>query len=445
MTKPQHYIIQKLDQEKVYLTQEQASVSDSMRRAMSNALAQNNPVGTITGYYDDELSILTIGGFFLRNLGYEYDEFIKMSHASLSNIIISTPLYPFNHRTFREMTGFNELYMLTQDGSPALIRIYKQDAMDAEGTPIWVLSARVDVSGRNLSLINDFIQAGFWSIDYDNAGNVTDVTWSNEFRQMLGYHTTIDFPNELHEWYDRLHPDDYALIMPLFHEMSRDKYRNTYDIEYRLKLRNGKYEWFRTNVKVLRRLDGTVSHLVGVLINIEHEKQALEHETNEIIFKTLANTDALTGLYNSRFMLNMLNEYVEAEQLFAIIYLDLNWFKTVNDSYGHAVGDKLLQAVGKRLQNGVRTGDTVFRIGGDEFAVLVPGDINQELCDSLVARIKKIISRRFTIDSNEIEIGISCGYAIYPTEENNIDKVRVLADHRMYEDKLRNHPEGNYR
>lgn len=445
MSKPQSFVINPLEQESIYLTADNTSINSSIRQAMTNVLAQNNPVGTMTGYYDEKLTITAVGGFFLSNLGYSYADFIADTLCSLSNIIINTPLYPFNPQTFRYLDGANEFYMLSKDGSPTLVRIFKQDAVDENGTPVWVISARIDTSGRNLALVNEFVQSGFWTIDYDKMGNVTEVFWSNEFRQMLGYQTQLDFPNELHEWYDRLHPDDYAIIMPLFRQMSRDKYRNTYDIEYRLKLKSDHYEWFRTNVKVLRRIDGTVSHLVGVLVNIEHEKKAIEHETNEIIFKTLANTDALTGLYNSRFLLSTLNEYVESDQPFAIIYLDLNWFKVVNDKYGHAVGDKLLQAVGKRLQNCLRTCDTVFRIGGDEFALLVTGEINQELCASIIERIKNIIDRLYVIDGNEVSIDISCGCAMYPLEGRDIDKLRVLADHRMYEDKLLTHPEGNAR
>lgn len=445
MNKPQSYIINTLDQEKIYITTENASVSRSMREALTNVLSQNNPVGTLTGYYDEDMSIMAVGGFFLENLDYNYDEFIEATEGSLKKLVVNTPLYPFNEQEFRQMQGINELYMLSKDGSPSLLRIYKQDAVDDNGEPIWVMSARIDLSGRTLELLNEFIQAGYWTIDYDTKGDVTEVCWSNEFRKMLGYHTPVDFPNELHEWYDRLHPDDYAIIMPLFHQMSRDPYRNTYDIEYRLRLADGKYEWFRTNVKVLRRTDGTVSHLVGVLVNVEREKKALEHETNELIFKTLANTDSLTGLYNNRFMISLLNEYVEVGQKFGLIYLDLNFFKQVNDTYGHSVGDKLLQAVGKRLQNCVRASDTVLRIGGDEFAILVPGEVTVELCHSLITRIKEIVSRLFTIDGQEVSVDISCGYAIYPEEATDIDKLRVLADHRMYEDKEREHPEGNVR
>lgn len=441
MAQKEIYQTDNLDQEKIFLTQDIA-VSKSMRSAMTEVLTHNNPVGTIIGYYDDKLSILAVGSFFVANLGYTYDEFIAVTHSSFSNIVISTPLYPFTPDNFMHLQGFNELYMLTKDGSPVLVRMLKQDAVDENGRRVWVISARIDPSGRNLALINEFIQAGFWSIDYDREGNVTEVSWSNEFRHMLGYQDPVEFPNRLEEFTSRLHPDDYSLIMPEFYQMSRDKYRNNYDIEYRLQLKSGNYEWFRTNIKVLRRLDGTVSHLVGVLVNIENQKQALEHETNEILFKTLANTDALTGLYNDRFLRSMLAEYEEAEQSFAIFYLDLNLFKTVNDTYGHAIGDQLLHAVGQRLQNGMRTGDSVFRIGGDEFSILVPGNVNVELCDSITARIKKIISRPFSIENSDIEIAISCGYALYPLEGQSTDDVRILADHRMYKDKLAQFPEG---
>lgn len=150
----------------------------------------------------------------------------------------------------------------------------------------------------------------------------------------------------------------------------------------------------------------------------------------------LANTDALTGLYNERYLSERLKRNGKLRKKFAMFYLDLDRFKPVNDTYGHDMGDRLLKAVSRRLCKCIRKTDYAFRIGGDEFSLIIEeGNINDEFCEMMVRRIKRVIDRPFNIEGRLLSVDTSCGYAIYPEHSQKIDEIRIMADHRMYEDK----------
>lgn len=150
----------------------------------------------------------------------------------------------------------------------------------------------------------------------------------------------------------------------------------------------------------------------------------------------LANTDALTGLYNERYLSERLKRNGKLRKKFAMFYLDLDRFKPVNDTYGHDMGDRLLKAISRRLCKCIRKTDYAFRIGGDEFSLIIEeGNINDEFCEMMVRRIKRVIDRPFNIEGRLLSVDTSCGYAIYPEHSQKIDEIRIMADHRMYEDK----------
>ena len=153
----------------------------------------------------------------------------------------------------------------------------------------------------------------------------------------------------------------------------------------------------------------------------------------------LANTDALTGLYNERYLSERLKRNGKLRKKFAMFYLDLDRFKPVNDTYGHDMGDRLLKAVSRRLCKCIRKTDYAFRIGGDEFSLIIEeGNINDEFCEMMGRRIKRVIDRPFNIEGRLLSVDTSCGYAIYPEHSQKIDEIRIMADHRMYEDKTQN-------
>ena len=157
------------------------------------------------------------------------------------------------------------------------------------------------------------------------------------------------------------------------------------------------------------------------------------------ILQDLANTDGLTGLLNKRYFDAVTRALVHREQAFVLFYLDLDRFKPVNDTYGHEVGDKLLQEVAKRLQSCIRNQDYAFRMGGDEFALLTIGAMSPEEARRKVEFICKTVAAPYNAAGSLLTIGTSCGFALYPEEGTDTDKIIRLADQRMYKHKQKNH------
>lgn len=155
--------------------------------------------------------------------------------------------------------------------------------------------------------------------------------------------------------------------------------------------------------------------------------------------ENLANTDGLTGLFNERYFSSVLHRKEQKKLPFVLYYLDLDHFKPVNDTYGHYMGDKLLKAVAERLLKCIRSNDFAFRIGGDEFALIISAEMGDSLCMQTKMRIVQSLLLPYEIDGKTLHIGASCGYAVYPLETEDTGKIRILADQRMYAEKKENH------
>jgi diguanylate cyclase (GGDEF)-like protein len=152
--------------------------------------------------------------------------------------------------------------------------------------------------------------------------------------------------------------------------------------------------------------------------------------------RRMAQHDALTGLPNralfSDRVQNTLAYAKRHDTRFAIIFLDLDKFKPINDNYGHSVGDLLLQQLAKRLQDSIRASDTVGRIGGDEFVLLLGELGGPDAALALAEKIRQEVRRPYHIDSHELTISCSLGVAIYPDHGTDEVTLTKCADEAMY-------------
>lgn len=152
-----------------------------------------------------------------------------------------------------------------------------------------------------------------------------------------------------------------------------------------------------------------------------------------------ANHDALTGLANRNLLLDRLNHAITqtARQngRLAVLFMDLDDFKNINDSYGHDAGDGVLKSVAERLRACVRAGDTIARPGGDEFILVLENITGQEDVDRVINTIKTGFEQPFSVDTLSIQLGISIGGAIYPQHGTDIETLIGYADNIMYKDK----------
>ncbi len=702
-------MLSKMNKIELYVAGEDADINDSAKNAFEYVLAQNDPVGTIAGYYDEKLTIWTVSNYFLQILGYGFEEFMEAANGSMRNVICSDQINLASLEKIRNFQGERTMYLMDSKGFPILVRIVKTDSRDNEGEPVWVLSVRSDRAAQNLELVNELVENGLWSIDYDLEEKISKITKSETFCRMLGYQDKSEAPDTIEAMLDSVYPEDRPELMNFMRKIPYDTHNEKYEAEYRIRMADGSYQWFGTNCKAVRRMDGSLSQLVGVIVNVDKRRKASEQEAREdafhraftnlniceyyvdlqentfesmkvenplqkifsksrtwdeliqmfldnyvcpesketvaqiynreyimkelreitgelsqeckVIFdgkqrivrnvvmagdtdengdpkhamiflrdvtdsknaekerrkmlkqniamdqllqgvtriverfavcdldsglydyyemnndavyqpagdylkfihymsqkyvvitesinaqmeyllspehlrkvilseedqytfeycnfdkssykvmsvipvewkgsvlskvmlivqdigqkhelEKLANTDGLTGLYNERYLSTKLKQNGKFHKKFAMFYLDLDRFKPVNDTYGHDMGDKLLKAVSQRLRKCIRNTDYAFRIGGDEFSLIIEeGNINDEFCEMMVRRIKNAIDAPFVIEGNMLHVDTSCGYAIYPEHSPEIGDIRIMADHRMYRDKIQNRKKG---
>ncbi|MFB2735590.1 EAL domain-containing protein [Shewanella mangrovisoli] len=175
---------------------------------------------------------------------------------------------------------------------------------------------------------------------------------------------------------------------------------------------------------------GETSHFVAVFTDITERKKAEED------LRFLASFDTLTGLPNRTLFQDRLNHAISqahrSNNIVALLFLDLDRFKHINDSMGHHIGDLLLKAVAHRLQNAVREGDTVARLGGDEFTIILEGVAKTKAATLISEKVLKAFQAPFLLDDKSLTISTSIGISLYPNDAEDVDSLIKFADTAMY-------------
>jgi diguanylate cyclase (GGDEF)-like protein/PAS domain S-box-containing protein len=187
-------------------------------------------------------------------------------------------------------------------------------------------------------------------------------------------------------------------------------------------------EWLHINTVLDGR--GELTHYVGIFSDISNQRHIQRN------LHQLAYYDTLTGLPNRQLFCDRINQAVKCAHRngvdFALLFVDLDRFKDVNDSLGHAFGDKLLQVAASRLREVLRESDTVARIGGDEFTVLLAGGTTEQDVLSAAARVTGVFDSPLLVGDHEIFVTVSVGIARYPSDGADADTLMKNADAAMY-------------
>jgi len=193
--------------------------------------------------------------------------------------------------------------------------------------------------------------------------------------------------------------------------------------------------------KIPSRVSGSTTNYVSVFHDITNRKQQEDDLTRR------ANHDPLTGLPNRAVFEDRLEQVLtnnrRNQQKAGVLFLDLDKFKPVNDTYGHAVGDKLLIEISKRIQEIIRKEDTLARVGGDEFTIIFRSIAKAKDAGILAQKIIDVVSMPFEIDGNSVQVGVSIGIAIYPSNADTMEGLLLRADAAMYAAK--NDGRNNYK
>jgi diguanylate cyclase (GGDEF)-like protein/PAS domain S-box-containing protein len=233
------------------------------------------------------------------------------------------------------------------------------------------------------------------------------------------------------EAYDeRVHPDDRELYDAAVERLQQGE---PIEVEYRLTGADGEELWVLDRMRPERRAEDGTLLVSGVVADIS-ERKRVEAEARELLAHAALH-DSLTGLANRASFLDHLELGLKRATRtgagIALLFVDLDNFKSVNDSFGHAAGDELLKAVGSRLQASVRANDVVARQGGDEFLILL-GDVAGVAAELVASKVRTALHESFVVDGVEITISASIGIGLYPVDGNDPEALLKHADAAMY-------------
>ncbi len=285
-------------------------------------------------------------------------------------------------------------------------------------------------SEERYALAADGANDGLW--DWDLLRDA--IHFSPRWKQMLGY-APHEIGTDWREWLDRVHPDDVEELRAEIagHLEGRTSHLES---EHRVRHRNGEYRWMLTRGLAVRSESDTVYRIAGSQTDIHARKMA----EKQILHA--AGHDTLTGLPNRPFVLDLIRRSIarakrHPEYHFAVLFLDFDRFKLINDSLGHVVGDEFLVAIARRLQACVRPEDTSARLGGDEFVVLLDGIGGLSDATGVADRIQEAVGQAFTLAGHEVFTSASIGIVL---SDNGYDEPEELlrdADLAMYRAKAR--------
>jgi diguanylate cyclase (GGDEF)-like protein/PAS domain S-box-containing protein len=246
------------------------------------------------------------------------------------------------------------------------------------------------------------------------------------FATMLGY---TDAELRGRKVSDVLHPDDRAERLRLYQSLAADEIDH-FQADLRYLRKDGGLMWGRLTASRVRQEGDTPQFTIGMIEDITERKRAEAH------IEYLATHDALTGLPNHNLMRDRLTQAMvhvrRAERQLAILYLDLDRFKVINDGFGHPVGDAVIRAVAERLKAVVRDGDTVARQSGDEFLVLL-NDLRRSADVYVVAqKTLDAFAKPLALQGREVHVAASIGISVYPQDGQTADALIENADAAMY-------------
>jgi diguanylate cyclase (GGDEF)-like protein/PAS domain S-box-containing protein len=256
-----------------------------------------------------------------------------------------------------------------------------------------------------------------------------DVYYSPRWKAMLGYDET-EIGQSPEEWLSRVHPDDVVLLRTAIQRHLRGETPHL-ESEHRMRCRDGEYRWMLSRGLAVRDAGGTPVRFAGSQTDVTERKLAVERLMHDAFH------DALTGLPNRALFMDRLERAMEQQRrhpdaMFAVLFLDLDRFKVVNDSLGHVFGDELLVAVAERLAGMLRSSDTVARLGGDEFAMLIDGIDHEADAVRAAQRLQDALLVPFRIGPHEIFTSVSIGIALSTTGYHRPQDVLRDADIAMY-------------
>ncbi|MEJ2794662.1 EAL domain-containing protein [Iodobacter sp. LRB] len=274
--------------------------------------------------------------------------------------------------------------------------------------------------------------------DMQMTGDQTAIT-SPEYDRLLGLKPGDE---SFKKWQAQVHPDDKEQSLAHFQQYLKGEAPQLIS-EYRRKTQSGEYRWFQSRGKfVAFDSIGKPTRIIGTMTDITERKEAQERIVE------LANFDSVTGLANRNLLRDELRLALASaernQQNLAVFFLDLDRFKTINDSLGHAAGDAVLAQVANRFKKLISPGDILARLGGDEFVIVLTNISHSLIAGSIAEAILASFAKPFELEAGHFSTSTSIGISIYPEDGTTADDLIRNADVAMFQAKAQGRSNFQY-
>lgn len=313
-------------------------------------------------------------------------------------------------------------YLEKREMTPALLERAIRYAIERNAAEAELMAAK----GRFEAAVqgsND----GIWDWDIKSAV----LYMSPRFKEMLGFEDSA-LPSTRAAWFERVHPDDRARLESAFRDHTAGKTEHL-EVEYQAQHKDGSWRWMLLRGTLQYDHTGKCVRLAGSQSDITLRKQAEEQARHQALH------DPLTSLANRALLIDRLHHAVQRIQRdpgygFSLMYIDLDGFKAINDTHGHAAGDVVLMETAARLKETVRAVDTVARIGGDEFVVLLDRCARDEDATLVRKHVEGALTEPISLPEGEddVTVGASIGLRTVQSAVDNPLSLLADADHEMY-------------
>ena len=380
---------------------------------------------------DSEQRILYVNRAEAEMHGYDRDELVGQPVAMFAPPEFRRPL---DRRTLGAVSSWKrETVNLRRDGSRFPVELLSDVVRGADGEPQGLVTLCNDITERKqreralqeiherYSLAIAGSHDGIW--DWDVVGG--PVHFSPRWLEMVGL--AGRHLDRLEQWIERIHPEDRESFRTALQEFL-DGDEEHFEREHRLLHANGSYRWMLARGAVVRSPEIGAVRMVGSLTDVTERRVR----------------DALTGLPNRLLLLDRLEHALGRKQSgaaggepgeVAVLFLDLDGFKLINDGLGHMFGDEVLSAVAHRLQATVRRSETLARLGGDEFVVVLEGIAGAADAEEVAQRIHQAFEVPLPVGEHDIFISVSIGIALVADREVGPHDLLREADTAMYKAK----------
>jgi diguanylate cyclase (GGDEF)-like protein/PAS domain S-box-containing protein len=385
----------------------------------------------------DAVLLLTLHGQILaanaaasQLFGYTPEELRDISWACLADPAASPPLTTLIERT-RDGWFYRTMALHRCDGERFPAEVLDQAFVDSSGHS-WISVIVREARGHRQPgvVVSDIEESVRNAFEASHVGMALVACDGRFLRVNQALCDLVDFgADELLAltFRDITHPEDLAVDLDRAAMLWSGALRS-YTLEKRLIRRDGEVVWGLLTASAVDNEDGFICYGIAQVQDITARKGL------ELQLRTLATRDPLTGLTNRTEFLSRLDSALAGDHSLpvAVLFVDLDAFKPVNDAHGHAVGDQLLVEVGRRLEAAVRDPDVVARLGGDEFGIVLTDGASVPAAIAVAKRIIASVGRPTTIDGRGIRVTASVGVAVTSPGSNRVEGLLQRADTALY-------------